>query len=323
MLGPALVLLLLCAAPAQSSPLAKVLRGEALESYETARQDFKAQRYQEALVGFGRAYGLSRDPRLLWNSAACLRKLKQNAEALRKIDAYLFWGESLSPEELAEGRRSHAALRELVATVRLAGVPSDASILVDGTEAPIQVDHSPGSDRRLYVEPGKHTFLIRKAGFRETGREATLSAGQTLEWSVELTPVEATPPAKVEPIAVAPASKLEPIAEVPASKSAPVVRRSWTPWLLVGGGAVAGAVGGALLGVSSNDYQRLRLECGSMCSPQRVAPSRSEETAGVVLVAVGSAAAVAGLGWWLFSSGTEARAQLSAAPTGVTVRGQF
>ena len=313
-LTTALSLMSAAGAPSvQRPPLAKVLRGEALESYEGARQDFKSQRFAQALAGFVRAHALSREPRLLWNSAACLRKLERNAEALRILDTYLAQGsDELTPEELEEARRSQAALRELVATVRITTVPGDISVSVDGTVI------EAGSVQQIYLEPGRHAFLFSRAGARELVRQEALRARETVAWTIELPPAEAPPTT----VTAAPIVAAAPVVAATPTVEAKPLHRPWTPWLIAGGGAVAGAVGGVLLGLSSSDYQRFKQECGTMCSPQRVGPARSSELAGLVLVGVGSAAVATGLGWWLFSGG-EVRAQLSLAPAGVSVAGQF
>lgn len=297
--GPALA----AGAAAKRPPLARVLRGDALEAYETARGDFKAQRFQQALAGFVRAHALSREPRLLWNQAACLRKLERNAEALRALDAYLAQGgDELSAEELDEARRSQAAVRELVATVRFTTQPGDVAASVDG--APLD----PAAGQGLYLEPGPHAFRFARDGHREQVREQALRAGEQVSWTITLEPLPAAAPA------VVPAPR---VVERPLPP-----KRPWAPWLLVGGGAAAAAAGGVLWGVSAADYARLRSTCGTMCAPQRVAPARAEETAGVVLVAVGAAAAASGLAWWLLA-GTPAPVALAPAPGGVVAWGAF
>lgn len=294
------------AAAPKRPPLARTLRGEALAAYETARQDFKAQRFAQALAGFVRAHAVSREPRLLWNQAACLRKLERNAEALRAIDTYLAEGAAeLSSEELEEGRAAQSAVRLLVARVRIATVPPGAAVFVDGTPV------DPGSPEGLYLEPGRHAFLFQKEGFADRVRQEALRANEEVSWTVELAP---------NPAVAAPAPA--PAASAVLAPPPTVVKRPWAPWLLVGGGAAAAGVGGLLLGLSSAEYARLEAECGTMCSPQRVAPARAEETAGVVLLAAGGAVAAAGLGWWLFS-GTTVQAQVSPAPGGLAVGGRF
>ncbi|MBL8918450.1 MAG: hypothetical protein JNJ54_06285 [Myxococcaceae bacterium] len=307
-----LVLLVLLAMPSASAapkpraPLSQVLRGDALTSYEAARVDFKASHFQQALAGFLKAHRLSGDPRLLWNAAACLRKLERNAEALRTIDRYLADDRDLSTEERDEALRTQGAVRALVAVVRLDLVPGDLAVSLDGTPL--------AAPWVLYVEPGRHAFHFSKPGFQDQLKQEALRAGEDVSWTVELAPLVAVP--DVAPVAAAPPV---PPVEVLKPLPAPAPAR-WPPWVVVGGGAVAGLIGGILLGASSADFARLQQQCGTMCSPQRWAGSRDREVAGVLLVAAGAATALAGLTWWFLSGGTAARVTLAPAHLSFEVR---
>lgn len=300
----------LCAFPVQAAPVAKrpplsqALRGEALERYEGARQDFKVSRYQPALSGFVRAHVLSGDPRLLWNAAACLRKLERNAEALKNIDRYLAEGSELTSDERDEARRAQVAVRALVAVVHLTTVPPDVAVTLDGS--PIA-----RPEEGLYVEPGRHAFHFSHDGLLEKHREETLRAAEEVTWTVELAPV---------PVALTPSIERAPAVEVKPPPPAPA-RVRWAPWVVAGGGAAAGILGGAFLGISSAAYERFRQQCGTICSPQRWAGSRDLELAGGVLLAVGGAAIGAGLMWWLL--GAEPVARVTLGPAHVTFEVRF
>lgn len=304
--GPAL------GAPARPS-LTQVLRGEALEYFEIARQDFKAQRFQQALSGFLRAWALSREPRLRWNAAVCLRRLERNAEALRTLDAYLAEaGAELTAEELEEARRAQEALRALVAVASLSVVPGDVEVSVDGALLP-----GPSLEV-VYLEPGPHVFLAEKAGHQPQLARETLRAGQRFEWRVTLLPAP-SPAREVTGPVVAPA----PVA-VAAPPAPPVpARPRWAPWVTAGGGAAAAAVGGVLLGVAAVDYQQLRQTCGTSCAPTRWGPSRDAEVAGAVLLGVGSAVAAVGLAWGLFGAVDGAGAEVALGPGHLSLEVRF
>ncbi len=301
----ALTLLLSLAAfsaPAKRAPLSQVLSGEALERYEAARQDFKASRFQPALAGFTRAHGLSADPRLLWNAAACLRKLERNAEALRTIDRYLAEGTELTLEEREEARRAQLAVRALVAVVHLITVPQDVSISLDGSPLTGRVSEG------VYVEPGRHAFIFSKEGFSEKLRQEGLKAGEDVSWTIELAPI----PNVVVAAPIEVKTKVTP--------EPPRVR--FAPWLVAGGGAAAGILGAIFLGTSSAAYERFRQQCGTICSPQRWAGSRDLETAGVVLVAAGATAIAAGIAWWAFGE-SEPAARVTIGPTQLSFEVRF
>lgn len=300
-----LVVLPASAAAPKRPSLSQVLRGDALVRYETARVDFKASRFQQALTGFMHVHGLSGDPRLLWNAAACLRKLERNADALRTIDRYLADGRELLAEEKDEAVRAQTAVRALVAIVRLTTVPVDLAVSLDGT--PLD------GPSVVYVEPGRHAFFFSKPGFQDKLKQEALRAGEDVSWTVELSPVVVA--AVVAPPAPVPVEVVKPL----PPPSPPPVR--WAPWAVVGGGAVASVVGAVLLGTSSLTFTQLQQQCGTMCSPQRWAGPRDREVIGVVLVGAGAAVAVAGLGWWFFGGNTSARVTL--APTQVSLEVRF
>lgn len=295
------------AAPRPRAPLSQVLRGDALTSYEAARVEFKASRFQQALVGFLNAHGLSGDARLLWNAAACLRKLERNAEALRTIDRYLADDHDLSTEERDEALRTQGAVRALVAVVRLDLVPGDLAVSLDGTPV--------AAPSVLYVEPGRHAFHFSKPGFQDQLKQEALRAGEDVSWTVELAPLVVVP--DVAPVAASapPPAPVEVVKPLPSPAPA-----RWPPWVVVGGGAVAGLIGGVLLGTSSADFVRLQQQCGTMCAPQRWAGSRDRELAGVVLVAAGAATVLAGLSWWFLSGSTAARVTLGPTQLSFEVR---
>jgi hypothetical protein len=304
-----LPIVLMLAAPVQAAPppkrptLSQVLKGQALERYETARQDFKASRFQQALAGFADAHALAGDPRLLWNAAACQRKLERNAEALRSIDRYLEAGAQLSAEELEEARRAQVAVRALVAIVRITTTPPDAAISLDGS--PLEGAATAG----IYVEPGRHAFHFAKAGHEALLRQEGLKAGEVVSWSIDLAVIAA-------PVAAASMAPTE--VKQPAPAPAPV---RWAPWVVVGTGAIAAGVGGLFLGLAAEDFLRFRGECRTICPPERWAASRDLEVAGVVLLSTGLAAIGAGIAWWAL--GGEPRARVSLGPGRISFEVRF
>jgi hypothetical protein len=287
-------------APAKRGALSQVLKGEALERYEAARLEFKASRFQQALTFFTQAHELAGDPRLLWNAAACLRKLERNAEALRIIDRYLVAASELSPEELDEARRAQVAVRALVAIVRITTSPADVASSLDGTPLEALV---------AYVEPGRHAFHFSKPGYTEQLRQEGLKAGETVTWNIELAPIVVA----VTPVAPPP--------DVKVITQPPPVPVRWAPWVVVGSGGVAAVVGTIFLVSAGADFTRLRQQCGTVCPPQLWAGSRDREIAGVVLLSAGAAAIAAGIGWWAL--GGEPRVRVSLGPGQLSLEVRF
>lgn len=269
------------------APLTSVLTGEALVAYEAAKVDFKAQKYQAALQSFDKAWRLSKEPRLRWNSAACLRKLERNAEALALLDAYLSEAQAdLPKEDVDEALRSQEALRLLVATVTVRATPADAQVSIDGT---------PVTGRR-YLEPGRHAVVVERETFQPAVRQESVKAGERLEWAIELLPVatksaEPAPKRDPQPPPVLVVKQPEPVASP---------RPTWLPFVVAGLGVAASAIGTGLVVRTAEDFARLRTQCLTRCSPSTWMGSRDLEVVGVTLAASGGAVAVAGLAWGLW-----------------------
>lgn len=77
------------AAESTARPLAQSLRGEALEAYKRARLLFSEKDFPGALAMFQISMEKSRDPRLLWNMAACEVEQRHYTKALGYMKRYL------------------------------------------------------------------------------------------------------------------------------------------------------------------------------------------------------------------------------------------
>src|SRR6478736_4874903 len=82
-------------APAGPKPLAETLTGEAKSAYDSARVLFGDGDFGGALVKFQAAYDKSKDPRLLWNMAACEKNLRHYARTLQLVRRYAAEGGSV------------------------------------------------------------------------------------------------------------------------------------------------------------------------------------------------------------------------------------
>jgi len=89
----------------------------------------------------------------------------------------------------------------------------------------------------------------------------------------------------------------------PASRAEPVAtRRRWPALVLAGTGVAVAAAGGGLLGWARVEYNDMRQSgCAPACDSGRVDGARRVQTAGWVLVGVGTAAALGGLVTWVLA----------------------
>lgn len=68
---------------------AELAEAQARSHFETGSLAFAAGRYEDALIEFRKAYGLSPRPKLLYNIAVAADRLRRDSEALESFEAYL------------------------------------------------------------------------------------------------------------------------------------------------------------------------------------------------------------------------------------------
>jgi len=171
-------------APASApTTLGEALTGQARVEYDAARLLYQDRDFAGALVKFQRAYELSRDPRLLWNMAACEKNLRRYARMLRLIERYeKEAGTRLTDQERDEARQLVGTVKLLVSNVRIAVNQPDASVFIDGE----LVGKSPLAEPVL-VDLGTHRIRVTKPGYEEATlvQEITGASEITLSFALE------------------------------------------------------------------------------------------------------------------------------------------
>lgn len=156
-----------------------------------ARADYAAARilyedgdYAGAFTKLESAYLASKDPRLLWNMAACEKELRHYASVLALLERYLTEGQALISDEERE------ATGQLVLTVQafvneltLVVQPDGVDVRIDG----VKVGTTPLL-RPLEVDMGKRRLTLEKAGFLPHEAEVDLAGGKSLSLEVTLKP---------------------------------------------------------------------------------------------------------------------------------------
>jgi hypothetical protein len=170
------------AAAADESPLSQSLNGEAKALYEMGRSLFEKGDIASALSKFTHAYELSKDPRLMWNVAACEAGLKHWAKAMTAVDRYLaLAGPLLTDKDKEQATRFRSAARPLVAQITLDVKPDPVTIDIDGEP----VGQSPFNEP-IYVDAGQHRIRFSKAGYRGIVRTSDLQGGGTSSMTITL-----------------------------------------------------------------------------------------------------------------------------------------
>lgn len=162
--------------------LGSVLSGQAKVDYEAARLLYLDGDAASALVKFQSAYDLSREPRLLWNLAACQKQLRHYAQLEGLLKRFLAeGGAAITDQERSEAN----ALLETIAPFL-----ADATIQVNEEGAEIYIDELlvgrtplPGLVR---LDLGARKIRVEKTGFVRYEDTLKVTGGSAVTLTVEL-----------------------------------------------------------------------------------------------------------------------------------------
>lgn len=163
-------------------PLTEALTGQAGSDYSSARILFGDGDYQGALQKLGSAYQLSKDPRLLWNMAACEKNLRHYGQSLTYVEQYLRDGGNLvSADDRATADAFVATLRDFVTELEVTVNQPGATIFVD--DQPMGTSPLPAP---LKVDMGKRTLRVHKDGFTDFVWSTELQGGRSVGITAQL-----------------------------------------------------------------------------------------------------------------------------------------
>lgn len=157
-------------------PLDETLSGMAKADYAAGKILFTDGDPAGALVKFRAAYEASKEPRLLWNIAACQKAQRKYAKALTLVRQYEKEADALlTAEEKAEAKQIAEMLEPLVSKLTVTVNEPGATIVVDEEE----VGQSPLTEP-LLLDLGERKITVRKPGFVPVTRAASLTgSGET------------------------------------------------------------------------------------------------------------------------------------------------
>jgi PEGA domain len=163
------------------APLAATLTGEAKASYESGKLLYADGDYEGARVKFDAAYQKAKDPRLLWNVAACEKNLRHYARALELLRTYVAEGGAL----LTEQDRAEAA--DVIRVME----PLTAKLIVKVSEPGAEVtvdDDAVGTSpvRPVVVDIGTRHVRVKKAEFEDAAKDVNVGGGNDVEVAVTL-----------------------------------------------------------------------------------------------------------------------------------------
>ncbi len=245
-------------------PLAELLTGPALDAYLKGRDLFDAGDVITGHAKLSEAYELSKNPRLLWNMAACSKSSRNYARAIDELSRFLEDGrEVITADQAKRAEEVRTTLYSLVSAATLQVTPASATVLLDGE--PLARGTGP-----YYLELGKHELRVEQEGYKAETR--TLDVKQTKPFTVEVALRAEAPLVAPAPIVLAPAPEPAPHAALQRVLAPAEADRTWA-YVTLGVGAAGVAAGSAfgLLAVGKkNDLEPL--------CPSGVCPASAQAT---------------------------------------------
>jgi PEGA domain-containing protein len=163
-------------------PLGKSLTGAAKDAFDSAQVLVSNGDFLGAYAKFGQAYDLSKDPRLLFNMAVCLRNQHDYAGMQALLVRYKNEAaQTISPREKSEVDSALATIQNLVGAVKVSVSEAGAALTVDGNAAGTTPIDAP-----ISLNLGKHTFSVSKDGFEPVKQELDVAGGSETPLSITL-----------------------------------------------------------------------------------------------------------------------------------------
>ena len=161
--------------------LSESLTGEAKADYESGKILFGDGDNAGALVKFKSAYEKSKDPRLLWNMAACEKNLRRYSRALRLVRQYVAeGGDKLTSQDKSEAEELINVMEPLTAKLKVTVSEPGAEVFIDDELAgttPIDP---------VVVDIGSRKVRVRKSEFEEFTREVPVGGAAEVLLDVNL-----------------------------------------------------------------------------------------------------------------------------------------
>jgi hypothetical protein len=163
-------------------PLAESLTGVAKSEYEAGRLLYMDGDYAGAALKFQRAYEESKDPRLLWNTAAAEKNLRHYAKVVELVERYVAEGGTrLKSEDKAEAEALLTTVRAFISSVTLDVQPEGAAVFIDDVQVGVSPLRTP-----VLVDMGEHRLRVSKTGYQDFNATQSLQGGAPFSLTVAL-----------------------------------------------------------------------------------------------------------------------------------------
>jgi tetratricopeptide (TPR) repeat protein len=189
-----------------------------------------------ALAEFQRAYDLSGRASVLYNIGASYQALHDYPSAIAALRRFLAESDGRASAQRELASRALLQMEPLVALLRVARSPADATVTLDGRAV---------TGDRVSVSPGAHTLVASAPGHEPRRLEVTVASGDDREVSLSLTALVAV--VRVPPRA-------------DARRGAGDPRWVWAAAITGGALAVGATITGALAVGAQHDYASRRAD---------------------------------------------------------------
>jgi hypothetical protein len=155
--------------------LAESLPSDARRDYDAGKLLFEDGDYATALLMYRTAYDRTRDPRLLWNVAACQKNLRHYAKAAATLGRYLSeGGDLLSVADRRDAQDLAKAIAPFTVPMTLNVSEAGAHIWID--DEPIGTSPLAGA---VTLDIGTRRLRVKKDGFRALEQEVPVGGSAT------------------------------------------------------------------------------------------------------------------------------------------------
>lgn len=171
------------APPPSSTKVADSLSGDAKDAFNRARLAFSKGDYAAAREQYEQAFELSKEPRVLYNVAVCLKEQGRYAAAIRVLQRSADSVKNAPKDYVERLADTIDTLLALVAVVTVEGIEEGMKVEVDGEAVPVDVQG------KLLVDAGTRKIAVRKNGFAPQSFTRDFPASEKYAFRVALTPL--------------------------------------------------------------------------------------------------------------------------------------
>jgi hypothetical protein len=214
-------------------------RRKAARMFEDANDDLEASLPDKAVEKYRLALKLWPHPAIHYNLAMALIPLKQPVavvEHLEKAIEHGLKGLNNQADKLAQAKQFLEVYKDQIANVEVSCQKAGAKVSIDSQHV-FTVEPGKPNTYKGRVPIGKHTFVAEKPGFATPVDAPFIGPRETFRIELKLyTAEELTRFKRRWP------------------------RRTWAPWVAIGGGALVGLVGAGLQWSATGSYQQFNSE---------------------------------------------------------------